>query len=156
NPTSATPTQGVFVDLNAVFGATTAGVNPHPTATTSNWTTDTASTSQIGKVGLGGLKLSQDGSKLYTVNLADRKLYVIPTSGTLDSSTITSFAIPTASLNAGGGVCAAADVRPFALGRDRAGQIYVGAVCSAESEANDAKVAAYVWRFDNPGFTLVA
>jgi hypothetical protein len=156
NVTSGTPAQSVFVDLNAVFGANTTGANPHPAASTPDWTVDTASTDLIGKVGLGGLKLSADGSKLYTVNLADRKLYVIPTTGALNNTTITRFDIPTTGLATAGGNCATADVRPFALGRDRAGQIYVGAVCSAESETTDAKLNAYVWRFDNPGFTLVA
>lgn len=152
---SAAPAASVFVDLNAVFGAGTAGSNPHPVATTIDWTDDTASISQIGKVGLGGLKLSSNGSTLYAVNLADKRLYVIPTSGALNSSTITRFNIPTSGLPAGAGTCAPADVRPFALGRSRSGQIFVGAVCSAESESDDSKVHAYIWRFDNPGFTLV-
>ena len=156
NPTSASPVQSLFVDLNAVFTATTAGVNPHPTATTSDYTQDTASINEIGKIGLGGLKLSQDGATLYTVNLADKRLYAIPTSGALNSTTITRYNIPTTGLATGSGNCPAADVRPFALGRDRAGQIYVGAVCSAESTSNNAQMNVYVWRFDNPSFTLVA
>lgn len=156
NPTSATPTQSVFVNLNTVFGAGTAGTNPHPTSTTTDWTADNASINEIGKVGLGGLKLSRDGSTLYAVNLADKRLYVIPTSGALNSTTITRFNIPTTGLATSSGNCASSDVRPFALGRDRAGQIYVGAVCSAESTANNAQLNVYVWRFDNPTFTLVA
>jgi hypothetical protein len=156
NPTSASPVQSLFVDLNAVFGANTAGVNPHPTATTSDYTADNASINEIGKIGLGGLKLSKDGSTLYTVNLADKRLYAIPTTGALNNTTITRFNIPTTGLATGSGNCPATDVRPFALGRDRAGQIYVGAVCSAESTANNAQMYVYVWRFDNPSFTLVA
>lgn len=156
NPTSQTPTTGVFVDLNAVFSGTPAGANPHPVATTPDWTADTASIPLIGKVGLGSVKLSQDGSTLYAVNLGDQRLYVMPTTGALNSSTITRFDIPTTGLATSAGTCASGDVRPFALGRNRAGQIYVGAVCSAESTANNAQMTAYVWRFDNPGFTLVA
>ncbi|MBS1794696.1 MAG: hypothetical protein JSS81_12625 [Acidobacteria bacterium] len=155
NPLAAAPAISVFVDLNAVFGAGTAGANPHPASNT-DFGTDPTAIDQIGKVSLGGLKLSKDGTKLYAVNLADRRLYVMPTSGALNSSTITRFNIPTTGLATSSGNCATADVRPFALGRDRAGQIYVGGVCSAESETSDAKLTAYVWRFDNPGFTLVA
>jgi hypothetical protein len=156
NPTSASPALSVFVNLNSVFSGTPAGANPHPAASTPDWTADTASSPLIGKVGLGGLKLSQDGSTLYAVNLGDRRLYVIPTSGALDSTTITRFDIPTTGLATSAGNCASADVRPFAVGRDRAGQIYVGAVCSAESSTNNAQLTAYIWRFDNPSFTLVA
>lgn len=155
NPTT-NPAQSVFVDLNTVFSGTPAGANPHPVATTSDWTDDAASIPLIGKVGLGSVKLSQDGSTLYAVNLGDRRLYVMPTTGALNSSTITRFDIPTTGLATSSGTCATSDVRPFALGRNRAGQIYVGAVCTAESTANNAQLTAYVWRFDNPSFTLVA
>lgn len=154
NPAGSSPTTALYVDLNSVFGAGTAGANPHPTATTMNWTDDAATAPFIGKRGLGGLKVSLDGTKLYTVNLNDRRLYVIPTSGTLDSTTITRFDIPTTGLTTSGGPCAVADVRPFAVGRDRTGQIYVGAVCSAESETTDTKLHAFVWRFTGAGFTL--
>ena len=154
NPTGS-PTTSTYVDLNAVFGAGTAGANPHPISTT-DFSTDNASPTLVGKRGLGGLKLSANGASLYTVNLNDRRLYVIPTSGALNSTTITRFDIPTTGLVTSGGNCNAADVRPFAVGRDGSGQIYVGAVCSAESEANDTKVHAFVWRFTGSAFTLVA
>lgn len=156
NPTSGSPSSNLYVDLNAVFGAGTAGANTHPSVSTTDWTDDAATVPEVGKRGLGGLKLSADGSTLYTVNLADKRLYVIPTSGTLNSTTITRFNIPTTGLATGGGNCASADVRPFAVGRDRSGQIYVGAVCSAESESSDAKLHAFVWRFNGSAFTLVA
>ncbi len=156
NASSASPNQNLFVDLNTVFGAGTAGVNTHPSASTPDWTTDTASIPEIGKRGLGGLKVSADGTRIYTVNLADRRLYSIPTTGTLNSTTIQRFNIPTTGLATSSGNCNAADVRPFAVGKDRSGQIYVGAVCSAESETADTKVHAFVWRFDGSTFTLVA
>ncbi len=155
NPESNSPTTSTYVDLNAIFGAGTAGANPHPIATTT-WTDDTATIPLVGKRALGGLKISADGTKLYTVNLNDRRLYVIPTSGTLNSTTITRFDIPTTGLATSSGTCNSADVRPFALGRDYSGQIYVGGVCSAESETTDTKVHAYIWRFTGAAFTLVA
>ena len=156
NTSSPNPTSNMYVDLNAVFGAGTAGANTHIAASTPDWTIDTASVPEIGKRGLGGLKISADGTLLYTVNLADRRLYVIPTSGTLNSTTIQRFAIPTSGLATSSGTCNAADVRPFGVGKDRTGQIYVGAVCSAESETSDAKLHAFVWRFAGSAFTLVA
>ncbi len=157
NPSSNTPTPTVFADLNNIFGANTAGSNPHLAGSTT-WTDDSSTNASVGKRGLGDLKLSQDGSKLYVVNLFDRKLYVIPTSGTLDSTTVTRFDIPTDNLMTNGGTCPTADVRPFALGRDAADQIYVGAVCSAESVTTNAAtyLHAFVWRFSGSTFTLVA
>ena len=156
NPTGNSPTTSTYADLNAIFGAGTAGANPHTTATTTDWTQDTATIPLVGKRALGGLKISLDGTKLYTVNLNDKRLYVIPTSGTLNSTTVTRFDIPTTGLATSSGNCATADVRPFAVGRDSTGQIYVGAVCSAESEAADTKLHAYIWRFTGSAFTLVA
>ncbi len=156
NPSTSAPTVSLFVDLNTVFGAGTAGANPHPAASTPDWTVDTASIAEIGKRGLGAIKISQDGTRLYAVNLADRQLYVIPTTGALNSTTITRFPIPTTGLATSSGNCNAADVRPFAVGKDRSGQIYVGAVCSAESETSDVKLHAFVWSFNGATFTLVA
>ncbi len=157
NPSSSTPAPTVYVDLNLIFGGGTTGANPHPVATT-DWTSaesDPLTTPFVSKRGLGDLEISQNGANLYTVNFADRRLYVIPTSGTLNSTTITRFDVPTTGLATSSGNCNAADVRPFGLGRNASGQIFVGAVCSAESETADTKLHAYVWRFDNPGFTLV-
>ncbi len=159
-----------YVDLNTVFSAGTAGVNPHPIATTSFANLDDAATNAaIGKVGLGDLAISNDNAFLYVVNLSDRQLYKIPTSGALNSTTITRFPIPTTGLptvtDAIGtaGTCPNGDMRPFGLGVHPDGSIYVGGVCSAESISagfnavnNPAsyQVTAYVWKFDGTAFTL--
>ena len=159
-----------YVDLNTIFGAGTAGINPHPIATT-NFAAlgDAATNAVIGKVGLGDMAISNDNAFLYVVNLADRQLYKIPTSGTLNNTTITRFAIPTSGLptvtDAVGtaGTCPSSDVRPFGLGVHPDGSIYVGGVCSGESISagynaadNPAsyQLTAYVWKFDGTAFTL--
>jgi hypothetical protein len=88
---------------------------------------------QVGKVGLGGLEVSDDGRYLYTINLYTRELIkidlqnaanpVVPT-----SSNITNYALPAVS-------CAASGVlRPWALKFHR-GKIYVGAICTNEGGA---------------------
>jgi hypothetical protein len=155
NPAATLPTASLYVDLNALFPGA-AGTNPHPASTT-NWSLDTATNAAVGKVGLGDLEISQDGSTLYVVNLFDRRLYTIPTSGPLTTGTIQSYPIPT-SINLPTASCSTKDVRPFALGRDGGGRIYVGAVCSAESTGNPAFLQAYVWYFNTMShtFTLVA
>jgi hypothetical protein len=92
NGTPSTP--ALFVDLNAIFGANTAGSDPHPSATT-NWFDDGATKQHVGKIALGDLDISKDFKYLYTVNLVDRTLYIIPTSGALNSTTIKRIQIPT-------------------------------------------------------------
>lgn len=138
----------VYVDLNAVFGPETAGVNPHPSSTT-DFNDDGATVEFVGKAGFGDLEISSDGSTLYTINLADRNLYQIPTAGVLDETTIISTAIPT---DVDG--CDTDDVRPFAVGINNK-SVYVGGVCSAENSQDADDVAAYIWEFDGSGFTNV-
>jgi hypothetical protein len=159
----------IFVDLNTVFGANTAGVNPHPFATT-DWFTDVNAITSVGKVGFGDIDVSKDGTKLYAINLADRKLYVIPTTGPLNSTTITRFDVPTTGLtvnNSTGGTTTADpnDIRPFGIGIDRNGDVYVGAVHSAETVSagpnTDPNPGAYqlhafVWRFNQSTGTFSA
>jgi len=170
NP-GGTPVTSSYVDLNAVLGANTFGPNPHPTATTSyDYPDDVPTNEVIGKTGIGDIELSLDESTLYVVNMYDRMLYSVPTSGPVTSATIQSFPIPNMGLpteiNAAGdpGTCPPEDVRPFGLGMDDLGNLYVGAVCSAESlsagvnaQPNNAsyQLTAYVWKFDGTNFTLV-
>jgi hypothetical protein len=170
NP-NTTNTVSQYVDLNAIFGAGTAGANPHPTST-SNFSAlnDAPTNAVIGKVGLGDLAISNDNAFLYVMNLADRMLYKIPTSGTLNSTTITRYAMPTSALptvtDAAGtaGTCPSADIRPFAVGVHPDGSVYVGGVCSCESISagfnaisNPAsyQLTAYVWKSTGSGFSLV-
>ncbi len=163
--TNGTPSTSTFVDLNAIFGANTAGPNPHPIATTSFKDADDYQTNKVlGKVGLGDIAISNDNKTLYAVNLFDRKLYQIPTTGTPSASNIQSFAIPTAGLPTLSGTCPTSDMRPFGIGLDRAGTVFVGAVCSAESVSSgqdtdpnlgSPSLTAYVWKFVNGTFTLV-
>lgn len=102
----------------------------------------------VGKIALGGLANSGDGSRLYTVALGDRRLYSLPTSGDLNAGTVQRFELPvpvdvtgiTATNPLG-------DLRPFAVEYYR-GLVYVGAVNSAESTQNAADLKAYVFAFD--------
>ena len=90
----------------------------------------------VGKESLGDVDISEDGSELYVVNLADKKLYVYDaTGGDRQCAPKASYAIPaTACANAG-------DWRPGALGV-RDGKIYVGGVCSGAVDARTATTCA--------------
>jgi SdrD B-like domain/Secretion system C-terminal sorting domain len=87
---------------------------------------DAAALAQAGKVGLGGMDISDDGKTLYVMNLFDRKLYIIPitnpTSAAPTAGTITSVAIPDPYISANTGTA-----RPWAVKYYR-GKIYIGIV----------------------------
>jgi uncharacterized repeat protein (TIGR01451 family) len=141
----------VHADLNAIFGAGTAGNNPHQpqancvAAPNDDYLCDNFDTtrSQIGKVALGGMALSDDEETLYMMNLADRSLYAMPVDTPPNAGNIQ---VSPAPLDPPG--CpAASDVRPFAVSFDH-GRLYVGITCSADSTDNPADLAAYVYTVD--------
>ncbi|MGG9972476.1 SdrD B-like domain-containing protein [Ferruginibacter sp. SUN002] len=122
--------------------------------------TDATTYDQIGKVGIGGMDISDDGRYLFLVNLYDRKLYridlqnaaspVIPT-----AAQVTSYAIPNP--NSGGGLNAG-EFRPFAVKFYR-GKVYVGGVTSGQTAASasapsNASMNAYVYAFDAAALTF--
>ena len=142
NPT--TGATSVFADLNAIFGANTAGANPHNNADY-NVDNGNASWDAVGKVALGGVEVSADGATLYALNLADRQLYALPTTGPLTSLTVRRASIP---LNAPGATgVGGADLRPFALQWYR-GQLYVGIVNSAQTTGLRSDLIAYIYSAD--------
>jgi hypothetical protein len=128
-----------YVNLNTVFGAGTAGANPHNTA---DYNTDNgnATWDAVGKIAFGGMAISEDEANLFVMNLANRRLYRIPTSGALTSVTIQSSAFPATMP----GCTDAGDVRPFAVNFYE-GLIYVGAVCSADASDDRNVLQAYVY-----------
>jgi hypothetical protein len=133
-----------FANLNAIFGANTAGPNAHNTA---DYITDNFNTGwdAVGKTALGGADLSEDGSTLYVMNLFDRSLYALPTSGPLTPATVRRVSIP---FNVPGATGAnGADLRPFAVQVYR-GTIYVGIVNTAQSTQNRADLHGYVYAVD--------
>ncbi|MGQ0541715.1 MAG: SdrD B-like domain-containing protein [Blastocatellia bacterium] len=137
-----------YVNLNTVFGAGTAGANPHNTA---DYNTDNGNVTwdAVGKIAFGGMAISDDQTNLFTMNLANRRLYRIPTSGTLDTVTIQSVAFPTTMP----GCTNASDVRPFAVNYYE-GLVYVGAVCSADVSDDRNVLQAYVYTVDPSTLTF--
>ncbi|PWK77486.1 SdrD B-like protein [Lentzea atacamensis] len=98
-----------------------------------------------GTQSLGDIDMSEDGSELYVVNMADKKLYVYdatqPTAAAAKASYVIPSACPTAS-----------DWRPGALGV-RDGVVYVGGVCSGASTKKIADVKAVVMTFSGGSFS---
>ncbi len=150
NADAASPqAPALYVDLNTIFGSNTAGVNPHPTSST-DWLDDDGSKDDVGKISIGDIDMSKDMSKIFAVNMADKKFYIVPTSGALNATTIKRINIPT--LVPG---FTASDIRPFGIGVNDYGTVFVGAVASGASTGNAADVAFIVWRLDGDVFTRV-
>jgi hypothetical protein len=168
----------VFADLNSLFGAGTAGVDPHPTTGTNcsgaqiynpavhaapitaceaSWGHDTASYDKVGKISLGDMDISEDGTYLYVVNMSDKKVYrMSATTPPAAAADVTRVDIPLAASGTGGTYkCAAADSRPMALTiHDGVG--YVGVTCSQESGSGASDSRAYVYQFDPIAMTFTA
>ncbi|MEM7538796.1 MAG: SdrD B-like domain-containing protein [Chloroflexota bacterium] len=117
-----------------------------------------------GKNSLGDMELSLDESTLYVVNMADQKLYSLPAASAtvpVAAGNITEEGdIAAVDLSATGYNCPADEIRPMGLGiNERTGDLYVGAVCSRESQNTDNPLPTphgYVLRYDGSGsFTSV-
>lgn len=96
---------------------------------------------KVGKVGLGDIDISEDGSTLYIINLFDRELIALDTASKTISSQIT---VP----NQG---CQNGLIRPFAV-KVYKGEVYVGAVCSAENSGTSADLSAHILQLDGAAF----
>jgi protocatechuate 3,4-dioxygenase beta subunit len=102
----------------------------------------------VGKIALGGLDTDSTNSNMFTVALGDRRLYSLPTTGALNTTTVRRFDLPLPSSVTGRTASnPLGDLRPFAVEWHR-GLVYVGAVNSAESTQNRDHLKAYVFAFD--------
>ncbi|MBP6002181.1 MAG: hypothetical protein KA746_01990 [Pyrinomonadaceae bacterium] len=148
-------------------------INPATSAVTATFTVPNATTNNhdildyasdnndigwdaVGKSGLGGMDIADDNSRLFVMNMQDRRLYALnPTTGanlgsTVDLSTLT-MATPAGSA----ANCAAGDKRPFAVSYYRS-NVYVGAVCSADSTNNASDLYAYVFQVNPTTLAVTA
>lgn len=134
------PATGAVIGTLTVPGT---GADPHNTADYLFYN-DTSTFDLVSKASLGGMAISEDGSRLFVMNLTNRTLYAL---NPVNSTVLASQAVPLTGLADSSGTCASGDVRPFAVDMYR-GNLYVGAVCSAQSTASAADLFAYVWRVD--------
>ncbi|MBL8297949.1 MAG: DUF11 domain-containing protein [Rhodanobacteraceae bacterium] len=125
-----------FITVNGLAGIDT-GANPHPTGT--DWTLDADTYAVVGKRGLGDLDISEDGLTLYTVNLLQREVLVLPigtgpTAPTAAQIVRVPVPVPSSCNGAAPSVAAPStdDIRPFAVTYFD-GTLYLGMVCTAQS-----------------------
>jgi uncharacterized repeat protein (TIGR01451 family) len=162
----------LFVDLATLSGVS-VGANPHPPGnagtncftasptlgSTNDWCFDINSYPLVGKMALGDIDLSDDESTLYVMNLADRRLYILPIA---NPSGFSSVLAPDPGTGATGCPLDAAtpagqlnlNVRPFAL-KYYNGKVYLGEVCTAQSTQNVAHLRAFVYEYNGTTFTQV-
>ena len=98
---------------------------------------------QVGKTGLGGMDISDDGKYLFVINLFEKKLHKIFINNPAvapNSGDISNYTIPNPN-------CSNADFRPFACKYYR-GKVYVGGVCSNETAGDLVGMKATVYEFD--------
>jgi len=125
-----------------------AGTTLHDTTgTAKGGDEDLAFRTVVGKESLGAIVMSDDYKKLFVVNEFDKKVYVYDVTDTSgNAQPLDSFAIPDP------GCTTASDWRPMGLGEDN-GTLYVGGVCSGETEGtlatpNPSSMRAVVMTFD--------
>lgn len=137
-------TRGTVVSRFLVPGATTNSHDP----TNYLRDNDNIAWDAAGKTSLGGLAISEDGTRLYVMNLEQRRLYALnATTGTVLTSQDVPLNPPAPTTANPSRTCPAGDVRPFAVEYNR-GQVYVGLVCSAESTQSFDDLWAYIYRVD--------
>ena len=140
NPTTATPT--LFTTLSNV--GTIASNTARGLSTLTAASQDQQAYSQIGKIGIGDMDISEDGSTLYVVNLNTKRVVAINTTTAAETELP---AIPDPG-------CTNGEIRPWGLKIYR-GDIYLGAVCSGENGGSDTDLSAYVFKYSNGSWTTL-
>ena len=106
---------------------------------------DTVAIANVGKVGLGGMDMSDDDSKLYVMNLNTRRLVQVDVASKTEAA---SYAVNNP------GCANANDVRPWAVKVYRA-EVYIGVTCSGETNATLNGQNAYVMKLSGNTFTTL-
>jgi uncharacterized repeat protein (TIGR01451 family) len=135
------------VSLHAVIP--NAGNDSHDFSGSINTLTyDLPALAGVGNISLGDMDISNDGQWLYVVNLNDRHLYKVATQTANVVNDLGAISKPAS--------CLDADFRPFGLGINPQGTLYVGAVCSNQSGLEAGGVPkAHILRYDQVAGSFV-
>ena len=145
-----TPVTTNFIDVSTIgipvgtVGSNTArGLSPDYTISS----IDLDGWNNAGKVGIGGLDISENSNRLYLMNIADKKLYEINITGYNTNNTLPTAAnvksftvIPNTTLATG-------TLRPWAV-KYYKGKVYVGYVNDASISRDKSDLRAFVYSID--------
>ncbi|GAB2601343.1 SdrD B-like domain-containing protein [Spirosoma areae] len=154
NPGSSTTTTFLSVsDIGIDVGTIASNADRGLPGDKTQSSYDPQTFSQIGKIGIGDLEITEDGNKLWLMNLNDMKLYSIDiTRYNQDGTTkptaanVSSFAVPAS--------CTNGSFRPWAL-KVYNGKVYVGGVCDAQTSGNKSDLRASVYELNGSTFTQI-
>ncbi|HKL19072.1 MAG TPA: SdrD B-like domain-containing protein, partial [Halalkalibaculum sp.] len=135
------PVSGQPEGLGVVGTNSQRGLTPNP----NDPSYDPAAFDQVGKVGLGGLEISDDGRFLFVMNLYSRSVFRLELDDPNNPAAVvnvTEISLPAVSCNNG-------EFRPWALTYLR-GKLYAGGLCSAENGGTLADMEAFVFELENP------
>ncbi len=146
-----TPQVTPFIDVNSIginVGSYPSNSERGLTADINLPNNDTQAFDEVGKKGIGGMCMAEDGSKMYLVNITEKTLHSINITGaTPTSSDVQSFTIPNPN-------CSGGEFRPFAV-EVQGGDVYVAGVCDAEASGNKSDLRAIVYRLNGNSFIEV-
>ena len=110
--------------------------------------------SQIGKVGIGDIDLSEDGNMFWFVNVYDKKLYSVNISAYNADGTTKPTAADAIGYTIPNPGCVAGVARPFGL-KIVDGSAYVGVVCDGSTSQNKSDLRAYVYKLTGSTWSTV-
>ncbi len=134
NPVTA---PSLLINLNGAAigtgGTVNTGADPHTGGSlggTGTANQDQGAFDAVGKVGLGDIDVSADLNTLYAMNLFSKELVEINIANESSPSVTTTYPINQATTGVG---CTNGVLRPWAIEVANNGEVFVGAVCSAEN-----------------------
>ncbi len=143
---SITGNSSLYVDLDAQFGIDAADEYTITRDLSPNLTVpsfDPQAFDLVGKAGFGDIDISADFDSIFVVNLFTRSLVIIQNDPNTDTPlSATEIAIPDPNCMGGSN-----DWRPWAL-KYHKGVLYVGGVCSGQTNQNDQQMIGVVYSFD--------
>ena len=145
---TATPATSLYIDLENLgvdLGQSLLGTRSLPSSpvTSSN---DATAFDLVGKIGLGGLAISDDETTLYAMNLYEKKIIQVnigspaKAGSSVTTGDVVQYAVPVPT-------CSGGTHRPFAITYYRE-KVYAGMICSAESGGTASDLSAYIYEFD--------
>ncbi|MEY4927040.1 MAG: hypothetical protein RI894_1476, partial [Bacteroidota bacterium] len=146
---TATNTVSNFVDVNTLglsVGTIADNVTRGLTTDKTDPNHDPIGFVSAAKIGMGDLDISEDETKLYFVNLQDKKVYSLVIDADNNPATaptsadVASFTIPNPS-------CGSGTYRPWGI-KIRNGKLYAGVVCSGESGGTTDNLSATIYELN--------